>query len=179
MQKKLTCEQVLALLNFYAEGCLTEILARHVTEHLEECESCRQNYFQIKNIMEKYENIEESNDENIYTSKQYEDFKYNLSAYVDNELDNDDNIKIKKFAISNPYARKDLENIYNFKRVIKNSFERTKNDLKFDFSKDIIKKIKNDNSKLYSQEYFYKLSLIFSAFLLSLIVGIIKYLHLH
>ena len=48
MQKKLTCEQVLALLNFYAEGCLTEILARHVTEHLEECESCRQNYFQIK-----------------------------------------------------------------------------------------------------------------------------------
>jgi len=181
MHNRLSCEQVLALLNFYAEGCLTDILAKHVTEHLEECASCRQNYLQIKNIMDKYDasENEDSNDENIYISKQYEDFKYNLSAYIDNELDSDDSIKIKKFAISNPYARKDLENIYNFKKILQNSFEKTKAELKQDFSKDIIRKIKNENVKFYAQDSFYKLSLIFSAFVLSLIVGIIKFLHLH
>ena len=61
--------------------------------------------------------------ENPYITKQYKDFRSNLSAYVDNELDNQDSIKIKKIAISNPLARQDLENIYTFKRLLHSSFQ--------------------------------------------------------
>ena len=41
------------------------------------------------------------------------------------KLDDFQNIKIKKIAISNPLARQDLENIYTFKKLLHNSFEKT------------------------------------------------------
>ncbi len=149
-KKGLNCIQVSALLNFYAEGTLNLLLKKLVKDHLEKCPDCMEKYL---NILEKSKN----NRENIafdtktenYDTKQYKEFKTNLSAYIDNELSSDENIKIKKLAISNPLARKELENIYKFKNIMYESFVKTKENVKSDFSKKVInvvqKELKHEN----------------------------------
>ena len=122
MNNQLTCEQVTALLNFYIEDTLSSKLKECVRRHLENCPECMEKFISMQNIMNKFIEIQNEEIENPYATKQYEDFKSNLSAYVDNELNSIDSIKIKKIAISNPLARQDLENIYTFKKLLHSSF---------------------------------------------------------
>lgn len=168
MKKRLNCRQIDALINFYKEGCLTDLLTRYVEEHLETCPECRAKYFK-QNI-----NDEIVFENNLY-DKQYETFKNNLSAYIDNELDDFENIKIKKIAISNPYARQDLEDIYNFKKTLHSAFEKTKNDLKTDYSKQTVRQITNETKG--HIEPFYKLAAAFFLMLIFLMTGLFKLLH--
>ncbi len=168
MSKKLSCEQVAALLGFYADGTLNPLLHRAVKEHLNECEDCMADYMFL---LEQYNNESKITEENntIVETKQYEEFKINLSAYADNELDNEENLKIKKFAILNPIARQDLENIFLFKRILHSSYERTKNSIKNDYSKSIVNKIKNEYKHEVIIDPFYKISIsmvVLIAFLL-------------
>ena len=167
MKKRLTCRQVEALINFYNEGCLTELLTKYVEEHLDSCSHCREKFF-------KQEIIDESIIDNTIQSKQYENFLNNLSAYIDNELDDLENIKIKKTAISNPNARQDLEDMYNFKKTLHLAFEKTQNDFKTDFSKPIIKELDNKNANNFT---FYKLAGAFFVMLVILMTGLFKLLH--
>lgn len=173
MGYRLSCEQVSALINFYAEGALSEILTRYVKEHLETCPACREKFNKIQEVM-KVNAVETSSDDKYY-SKQYENFKLKLSEYVDNELEDFENIKIKKIAISNPLARQDLEDMYSFKRLMQSSYEKTKNELKTDYSKDIICKIKNDCPT--GIDTFYKISAMFFAIISIIISGIIVFLY--
>ncbi len=185
MQYQLTCEQVGALMAFYIEDKLSEKLSKYVEQHLEVCPACREKYETMKKIIKKYAAIQrninkEQNAENqsIYITKQYEEFKSNLSAYIDNELDDDENIKIKKITISNPLARKDLEEMYTFKRLLHNSFEKTKNDSKEDYTKCIMNKLQNDNANCYEKEPIFGIIAIFSALIICIVAGIIGILYL-
>jgi len=173
MSYRLSCEQISALINFYAEGELSEILTKYVKEHLETCSECMEKYNKILGIMKV--NIPENTQQVPYNSKQYENFKLKLSEYIDNELDDGENIKIKKLAISNPLARQDLENMYSFKRLMHNSYEKTKSSFKDDYSKDIICKIKNDCPT--GIDTFYKISAMFFAIISLIISGFIIFLY--
>ena len=64
-----------------------------------------------------------------------------MSAYLDNELSDEDTVRFKKFAIANPPVRKELETMYKLKNAINLSFEKTKGTFKEDFTKDIIVKL--------------------------------------
>ena len=68
-------------------------------------------------------------------------FKKKLSAYFDSELDNKEQIQMKKLTISNPLARKDFEQMFRFKQLLHSSFEKTKNNFKKDFTGNVMKKI--------------------------------------
>ena len=127
--------------------------------------------------MNKFIEIQNEEIENPYATKQYEDFKSNLSAYVDNELNSIDSIKIKKIAISNPLARQDLENIYTFKKLLHSSFEKTKNELKNDYSKTTICQFKHDNADEKINFSFYKLTAIFFMMITVIVAGVIKMLY--
>lgn len=177
MQNQLTCEQVSALLNFYVEDKLSSKLSEYVRIHLENCPACMEKYLQMKNIINKFMDIQNEEIENPYATKQYEDFKANLSAYIDNELNNFDSIKIKKIAISNPLARQDLENIYTYKKLLQSSFEKTKNEMKDDYSKTTICNIKHDNSGEKINETIYKLTAVFFVMLTFIVAGFIKILY--
>lgn len=168
MKKRLTCRQVDALIAFYKEGCLTELLTKYVEEHLETCPECRAKYFKEENTPQ-----EPVFEDNLF-SRQYEVFKENLSAYIDNELDDFENIKIKKTAISNPNARQDLEDMYNFKKTLHLAFEKTLNDFKTDFSKPIVRELDN---KTINNFTFYKLAGAFFVMLVILMTGLFKLLH--
>ncbi len=177
MQYQLTCDQVSALLNFYVEDKLSTKLSEYVRQHLENCPSCMEKYLQMKNMLNKFMDIQNEEHENPYATKQYEDFKANLSAYVDNELNNFESIKIKKIAISNPLARQDLENIYTFKKLIHSSFEKTKTEFKYDYSKNIICQLQNENPEEKKFDPFLKLTAAFFIMISCIVAGVISFLY--
>lgn len=177
MHNQLTCDQVSALMSFYLEDKLSAKLSEFVRKHLESCPECMEKYLQMKNMMTKFIDIQNEELENPYITKQYEDFKSNLSAYIDNELDDTDSIKIKKIAISNPLARQDLENIYTFKKLLHDSFEKTKNDLKYDYSKCIISRVQEEIPQDPKIDPFVKITTIFFIMISFIVAGIIYILY--
>lgn len=177
MQYNLSCEQVTALLTFYAENKLSAKLSGYVKEHLDKCPECREKYMQLQNLLKRFNEIQNEEIENPYITKQYEDFKTNLSAYIDNELDDLENIKIKKIAISNPLARQDLEDIYTYKKLLHTSFEKTKNELKNDYSKAVICQLQEECYENKKLDPFIKITAIFFAMVSCIVAGIISILY--
>lgn len=173
MKKDLTCNQVSALINFYIEGKLNPRLREYINLHIQKCPSCRKKIQELTKILNTYKQQKNSNE---YQEERLNfEFINNLSAYVDNELNTSDNIKIKKMTISNPNARKELEMMYKFKKVMHSAYEKTKNDSKFDYSKDIIAQLQDTPD--YTTTYFYKLAAIFFIIIFTIIGGFI-YLYL-
>ncbi len=173
MKKDLTCNQVSALINFYIEGKLNPRLREYINLHIQKCPSCRKKIQELTKILNTYKQQKNSNE---YQEERLNfEFINNLSAYVDNELNTSDNIKIKKMTISNPNARKELEMMYKFKKVMHSAYEKTKNDSKFDYSKDIIAQLQDTPD--YTTTYFYKLAAIFFIIVFTIIGGFI-YLYL-
>ena len=148
---KLTCAQMDVLISFYIDGDLSKALKSQVEEHLKACPTCRAKYDIIKSMITdlkcnfKEEDSLEKEAVQTYGSasatQQYRIFKNNLSAYIDNELDGEENIKIKKFTINNKKARQDLENNYNIRKLMNDSFRKTKAEAKHDFSKNVLKQL--------------------------------------
>jgi hypothetical protein len=170
MKKELTCNQVTALLNFYIEGVLTQNLTKSVEIHLDKCPSCQKKFDELKKVLDECKHSTSTTTPNPV---QPEIFK-KLSAYMDNELNTNDNLKVKKIAISNPSARKELETLYKFKKLLHSSYEKTKNEGRFDYSGKILTEIKTGNE--YSTTYFYKLATLF-LILVAMIIGGFIYLY--
>ena len=169
MQNELTCNQVIALMSFYVEDKINQKLKKYVDDHLKKCPKCREIYLQSKKIANHVLSLV-ANNENNYQTKQYEEFKQKLSAYVDNELDENESLRIKKISISNPLARQDLENIYSFKKMLHESFDRTRNDFKTDYSKQILNML-TQNKELSNS--FNKLLYSFVVLISLLIAGLV------
>ena len=140
---EITCAQMDVLLSFYIEGDLSKALKIKVEEHLKKCSACRAKYNIVKNMLEDLKASVDTKEEilSANSNSQYRIFQNNLSAYIDNELPAEENIKIKKFTINNKQARKELEDTYNIRRIMSDSFEKTKLDAKQDFSKNVIKQL--------------------------------------
>ena len=142
---EITCSQMDVLLSFYIEGDLSKTLKNKVEEHLKKCPTCRAKYdilkSMINDIQSAYHDNFDEDEEKKTLNEHYKIFKNNLSAYIDNELSAEDNIKIKKYTINNKLARQDLEDNYNIRRLMSESFKKTKSDTKQDFSKNVIKQI--------------------------------------
>ena len=170
MNKRLSCQQVSVLLHFYLENLLNPAIKDYVEQHLESCPKCQEKAGRLKTMMKELAASGKNNRKKSPEKINYETLK-RLSAYMDNELNNNENIRIKKMAISNSNVRKELENLYKFQKAIHSAYERTKNDSKFDYSKNILTKIQDGYE--YSTEYFYKIATIFIVLLLSIIAGFI------
>lgn len=183
MQQQLSCNQVTALLTYFIENKLNKQLSKDVEYHLSICPNCNKKFEKLKKIMNNFSEIskkitnkDDIDEEEYKNEKRYENFKMNLSAYIDNELSDEENLKIKKTTISNPIARKDLENIYAFKRILNQSFEKTRNDAKEDFAKKVLSQIEQaKNTKKY--DIFYLIMTIFGIIISTVTLGIIYIFH--
>lgn len=167
MTINLTCTQVGALLSFYLDDRLNAQLKQFVTAHLDSCPICRAKFDALKNMVSNLKDVHEKistikSDEQEHPSPQFVEFKTNLSAYIDNELSDDENIKIKKYIISNPKARKELEELYNLKKNLHGSFERARHHSKCDYSKLILRRI-DMQEEIYGPDSFVKVVAIFFA----------------
>ena len=177
---KLTCTQMDVLLSFYIENELSNALKVQVEEHLQECKTCRAKYDIIKSMFVDLQSTLEpegtalvaktlnTDADNGSGQKQYHVFKNNLSAYIDNELSNDENIKMKKFTISNKNARKDLEDSYNIRKLINDSFRKTKSEAKHDFTRSIMRQLEMEEEAALGFHPAIKLLIAFTASVLIL-----------
>lgn len=145
---EITCAQMDVLISFYIEGDLSKTLKAKVEEHFKKCSVCRAKYDIIKSMLQDLKESLDENEPEVVTSatnSQYRLFQNNLSAYVDNELPPEENIKIKKFTINNKKARKDLENTYNIRKLMNDSFHKTKSEFRQDFSKNVMRQLDLNN----------------------------------
>lgn len=170
MNKDLTCNQVSALINFYIEGKLNPRLREYIDLHLAKCPACRKKIQELQKILNTFKANTRQQEETTNNQLDLE-FRNKLSAYVDNELNTNENIKIKKITISNPTARKELETMYKFKKVMHSAYEKTKTNAKYDYSKNVLTKIQD--GKEYTTTYFYKLSALFVILITAIISGFI------
>ena len=138
---EITCAQMDVLISFYIEGDLSSVLKTKVEEHLKKCSNCRAKYEIIKTMIDDLKETFDDKEEIFANNNQYRLFKNNLSAYVDNELSADENIKIKKYTINNKKARKELEDTYSIKKLMNDSFSKTKSEAKQDFSRSVMKQL--------------------------------------
>ena len=144
---KLTCTQMDVLITFYIEGDLSSSLKKQVEEHIKTCSNCKAKFDIISSMLKDLrENLDLEEEEIPYqasdkTNHHYNIFKNNLSLYIDNELSSEENLKIKKFAISNKKARKDLEENYNIRKLVNDSFSKTQEDIKKDFSRNVLRQL--------------------------------------
>ena len=141
---EITCTQMDVLISFYIEGDLSKVLKGKVEEHLKNCPTCRVKFEIINSLLKDLkESVENEQEEALSTiqNSQYRLFQNNLSAYVDNELPPEENIKIKKFTINNKKARKELENTYSIRKLMNDSFQKTKSESRQDFSKNVMKQL--------------------------------------
>lgn len=171
MNKDLTCNQVSALINFYIEGKLNPRLREYVNIHIARCPACRKKIEDLQKILNKFNKKQMKQYETAEETHINPEFIHNLSAYIDNELNSNENIKIKKMTISNPTARKELETMYKFKKILHSAYEKTKTENKFDYTKNIMNQIQDGAE--YTTTYFYKLATIFIILITAIIGGFI------
>lgn len=145
---KLTCSQMDVLISFYIEGDLSSSLKKQVEEHINSCATCKAKFDIINSMikdMRKGLDLEEqcvsTKTSSSQITHQYNLFKNNLSLYLDNELTSEENLKMKKIAINNKKARKDLEENYNIRKLMNESYTRALDDAKKDFSKNIMRQL--------------------------------------
>ncbi len=145
---EITCSQMDVLISFYIDGDLSKALKEKVEAHLKICPTCRAKYDIVKSMLNDLRNSfnedgydNENSESNNVLSRQYRVFQNNLSAYIDNELSPEENIRIKKYTINNKNARKELEHNYNIRKLMSDSFSKTQLGAKQDFSKKILKQL--------------------------------------
>lgn len=171
MSVSLTCTQVGALLSFYIDNKLSDELKAFVDAHLSICPTCRLKLETLKTMLKNLRDAQnelscvkiesEKSAQDSQQDSQYNEFKVSLSAYIDNELEDSENIRVKKYIISNPNARQEIESMYNLKKLLHNSFERTKNECKEDYSKLIFRRI-DIKEEVYAPDSFAKVVAIFA-----------------
>lgn len=150
---KINCNQMDVLISFYLENELSYNLRKQVEEHFNECTTCKSKYEFLKTMFDDLKNSYAetksfTTTDSNFGSEEYKSFKTKLSAYVDNELPNDESLKIKKYTINNKKARKDLENSYNLRKIMSDSFAKTKSYTKKDYAKNVIKQLELENEAI-------------------------------
>jgi len=153
---KISCSQLEGLLSFYLNNDLSENLKSAVEEHLKECSHCKMKYNLLSSIItdikDAYRQIisvaEKNREAEASCSKVCSETITNndLSAYIDNELSDEHNVRIRRKIVAKPSVRTKIERLYKLRKFLSNSFYEQKNRLKTDFSKEIVRSL-NTNMK--------------------------------
>lgn len=155
----MTCEQFETLMHFYIDDDLKEELRKAFEYHMQTCKSCRQKYNTFKKIIfdlrDTFKQLSAYPSFAAIKTAEQNNLNTHISAYIDNELDIEENIKVKKMIISKPDVRDKIEKIYTLKQLLKNSFDKT--NPKQDFSKKIVRKIYFDEKYKYNKDILYSI----------------------
>ena len=162
----MNCNQFEGLITFYLDDELSESLKQSFEEHMQECSACKMKYKVISSIIgdikTAYNKIINDNypqkADYVECGAEHEHPKYpveilpddispiDLSAYVDNELTDDNNIRIRRSIVSKPKIRTKIEKLYKLKKILYSSFNEQKNKMKSDFSKEVLKNVDKEIS---------------------------------
>ena len=144
IEHKLGAEEVLFVENHfkYCSDCYTK--------YLEMKEIVKNLHFEYEKLLKDFERVEASQ---VFNIREYEMFYKNISPYIDDELSYDDSIKFRKYLLKSKHARAELANAYNLRNNIRHSTAIFKDNLNVNFSKKIIKQLKNENKYTFDEVY--------------------------
>lgn len=155
-QDKMACDQVTALLSYYIDGKVSAQITYFIEQHLKRCKTCRARYevllkaiTDIRDVKTHMENVELN--KCVPVTANSITFSEKMSAYLDNELSDEESLRFRRYAIANPLVREELEGMFKVKNAMNTSFERTKSDLKEDFTKNVMDEVKM-KELIYEQE---------------------------
>lgn len=137
----ISCEKFETLMNLYLDNKLDDASRFEFERHLTECKSCREKYFTFKCIVTDLRETSKKirNYSNITSSQNTSQINTTISAYLDNELDIGENIKVRKLLISKPNIREKIKKISKLKYLLNATFNKTQ--IQKDYSKDLLKKM--------------------------------------
>lgn len=155
------CKKVVSMLSLYIENKLDLEDRIYVENHFIECSDCYQKYLEMKEIMNnlhfEYEKLlnefERIESNNVFNIREYEMFYKNISPYIDDELSYDESISFRKYLLKSKPARNELANAYGLKNNIKHSVSDFKSGLNLNFSKKIVKQLKDENRDAFDNIY--------------------------
>ena len=164
------------MLSLYIENKLDDEEKFFVENHFVNCVSCYQKYLEMKKIvnnlhleykklLDEFEKIESNQN---FSIREYETFYNNISPYIDDELNYDESIQFRKYILKSKSARTDLANAYKLKNNIKRSIAKLKDSSNINFSKRILKKLKEENRNTF--DIIYQRAAIILGFTLSTII---------
>lgn len=162
MNQNSSCIKVTKLLALYIDNKLDKSSYEFVKSHLKTCPECYQKYLMLKELIYElrtaYNKLINHSKKQAKTTqfniKEYENFQTNVSAYFDNELPLNESVKMKKYMIKYPNARKELEEIYNLHTHINSSYLSVKRFFNTDFSKKICYKLQGKPENYQKLIYF-------------------------
>ena len=170
------CKKVASMLSLYIENKLDDEEKFFVENHFINCVSCYQKYLEMKKIvnnlhleykklLDEFEKIESNQN---FSIREYETFYNNISPYIDDELNYDESIQFRKYILKSKSARTELANAYKLKNNIKRSIAKLKDSSNINFSKRILKKLKEENKNTF--DIIYQRAAIILGFTLSTII---------
>ena len=145
MPINLICAKVKSLLNDYINGTIDVKESLFIKEHLKICVNCRYTYQTMKK--QKLEPDIQSQD-GILRQKEDNYYMQNLSAYYDNELSFEDSVRMKKYFSKTPAAREELKKLHRLRILLQKVHNTTLKKANINYSKTILKKLNNTNSKV-------------------------------
>lgn len=169
MDKEKICKIINSMLSQYIENKLPPEQYQFVHKHLDKCPACKKRYENLKELIKKikyeYAIDLKKNASANFEEKEYSIFKSNLNAYLDNELGYENSIKFKKYIMKSPSARKEVQDIYQMQKMMRESFIRSKFQLCPDFTKSVLSNLDNNFKNI-------KISLTIKIIMLVLLVSI-------
>lgn len=179
---ELTCRQFEGLITFYLDGELNERLKQSFEEHLKNCPTCNMKFKIIKSIIGdikgaydkllvdyKGNDVLDDKPIELKTLNSEDITSIDLSAYIDNELNDENNIRIRRNIIAKPNIRLKLEKMYKLKKILSDSFSEHKNKLKTDYSKEIVRTL---DSTITKKQICFHCILFIAIVILALIISV-------
>lgn len=152
---KISCAQFEGLISFYLNDELSDKLRLAFEEHMYTCPTCHTRFNMLSSIINELKdaynqiiNEEKAEIADIVDVDENKNVQMSeLSAYIDNELSDENSIKVRKNIITKPKLRKKLEKMYKLRKIVSDAFLEHKNKMRVDYSKDVMRSInKSTNS---------------------------------
>jgi 3-dehydroquinate dehydratase len=151
MQNKAVCKKVSSMLSLYIDDKITEQEKAFIEDHISNCKDCYKKFIYlkslIKNLKDSYKQILKNKKQPMFSIREHERFKENLSPYIDNELDSNGCFEFRKYLMKSKNAQQELKMTYVMQKELRTAFERTQKKLNTDMSKHIINTIKNNGKE--------------------------------
>lgn len=126
--KNSACEKFENLISHYFKNNLSKKDEKFFKNHYNNCKNCQQKYFLMEKIYQNFKKVEEKYStfaavSKEFTINEYKIFNENISAYVDNELNKEENLAVKKILIKNIFAKNSYCELNNLIELMKTDFQ--------------------------------------------------------
>lgn len=146
-----TCNKIQALLSMYIDHKLTADLEASVGLHLASCNRCKRKYLELKSMISSLRNSYKKIKEEVYTTNnnhqsvnlnfkinEHELFKKNISAFLDNELNEVEMIEFKNYCDKINCATDTIKPYIKLEKLLKDNYNNIQKQMPRNFSKDVI-----------------------------------------